>query len=520
MKRNLLATISKMLTGLLLMGGMILSVGVNAKAANRIDINNNSMNKAVNVSLNETYIGNCSSCSTEDYDWYRFKIPQNKKGYFNIVLGPEKTNSVSSVAGWRYKIYKEGEADPFLDCHTALIKTTTTSVNLPYESGTYYVVIYGDCANENYSFSVKYTEDTTWETEKNDDSLHPNTISVNTTYHGNLISKIDEDWYTFTIPHNGKVVIAMGANASEDITMLGSGWNLLLYKDGEPDEFSKMEGIRAKTSSINYYLAAGTYKIRIYSYYNSTAPVQKTYDLNVAYNPNVNCEAEPNNTTETATPVKENVTYTGNIMSFRTGDYYVFTSSATGKLNVTFNRDAVGDPKYGFDIVVLDTLGNKLGEKSAVKEQSVSMDPMDVTKGTVYYLYVGSSPYSLSSLTGVDYHFSLNVVPATVQQPQSTTTAITKSKVTVSSAKSKAKKKVYLKWKKNKYADGYKVYRSTKKKTGYKCIATLNKRSKVSYTDKKVKSKKVYYYKVRAYRKNGKKTIYSGYSPVKRVKVK
>lgn len=85
---------------------------------------------------------------------------------------------------------------------------------------------------------------------------------------------------------------------------------------------------------------------------------------------------------------------------------------------------------------------------------------------------------------------------------------------------SNAKKKVYLKWKKNKYADGYKVYRSNQKKTGYKCIATIKKGSKVSYTDKKVKSKKVYYYKVRAYRKNGKKTVYSGYSSVKKVKVK
>ena len=79
------------------------------------------------------------------------------------------------------------------------------------------------------------------------------------------------------------------------------------------------------------------------------------------------------------------------------------------------------------------------------------------------------------------------------------------------------KKKAIVKYNKVSGASGYKIYRSTKKSKGYKLIKTTKSRS---YTNKKLKSKKTYYYKVRAYKKVGKKTVYSSYSSIKKVKVR
>ena len=68
-----------------------------------------------------------------------------------------------------------------------------------------------------------------------------------------------------------------------------------------------------------------------------------------------------------------------------------------------------------------------------------------------------------------------------------------------------AKKKNRISWKKISKVDGYMIYRSTKKNSGYKLIKTVNS-SKKSYTDTKAKSGKKYYYYVKAYKKvNGKK---------------
>lgn len=84
----------------------------------------------------------------------------------------------------------------------------------------------------------------------------------------------------------------------------------------------------------------------------------------------------------------------------------------------------------------------------------------------------------------------------------------------VSKVKIKAgKKKAMLTITKAKGAKKYEIYRSTKKKRGFKKVATV---VKTKYTNKKLKSKKTYYYKVRAI--DGK---YKGdFSKLYKVKVK
>lgn len=83
----------------------------------------------------------------------------------------------------------------------------------------------------------------------------------------------------------------------------------------------------------------------------------------------------------------------------------------------------------------------------------------------------------------------------------------------------KGKKQVVIRWKKVKQASGYEIYMSTKKKNGYKKIATVKKASSVKYTKKKLKTGKKYYFKMKTYRiVNGNK-IYSSYSKVKSMKL-
>lgn len=84
----------------------------------------------------------------------------------------------------------------------------------------------------------------------------------------------------------------------------------------------------------------------------------------------------------------------------------------------------------------------------------------------------------------------------------------------------KAKKKLTIKWKKVSGADGYVIYRSTKKNGTYKKVKTIKKATTVKWTNKKLKSNKRYYYKVRAYKVVNGKKVYSKYSAVKSAKTK
>lgn len=77
---------------------------------------------------------------------------------------------------------------------------------------------------------------------------------------------------------------------------------------------------------------------------------------------------------------------------------------------------------------------------------------------------------------------------------------------------SKTTSSVKLKWKKSKNTKGYQIYRATAKNAKYKRIKTIKKAKSVTYTNKKLKSGKKYYYKVRAYNKKGKRTVYGKFS--------
>ena len=95
----------------------------------------------------------------------------------------------------------------------------------------------------------------------------------------------------------------------------------------------------------------------------------------------------------------------------------------------------------------------------------------------------------------------------------------TPAKVKATVKKSGKKKNVTISFGKAKNASGYEIYRATKKKGKYKKVATLKKYKTVKKVFKGVK-KGTYYYKVKAYKLNGKKKVYTSFSAVKKVKVK
>ena len=92
---------------------------------------------------------------------------------------------------------------------------------------------------------------------------------------------------------------------------------------------------------------------------------------------------------------------------------------------------------------------------------------------------------------------------------------ITKPEVPKGLKAKKAKKGIQLSWKKTNGAHGYVIYRSYKKKKGYKKIAEIKKGGTKKYLDKKAKKGKTAYYKIKSYKNsNGKKVLSGTFSKV------
>lgn len=85
---------------------------------------------------------------------------------------------------------------------------------------------------------------------------------------------------------------------------------------------------------------------------------------------------------------------------------------------------------------------------------------------------------------------------------------------------SAAKRKALLKWNKIAGASGYQIYRSNKAKSGFKRIHTVKKGAVKTYTNGKLKKGKKYTFRVRAYRAQKGKKLYSAYSARVTVKIK
>ncbi|MGI6721131.1 MAG: fibronectin type III domain-containing protein [Anaerovoracaceae bacterium] len=120
-------------------------------------------------------------------------------------------------------------------------------------------------------------------------------------------------------------------------------------------------------------------------------------------------------------------------------------------------------------------------------------------------------------LTGTRYYYKVKAVSssgieAVFSAAKSGRTVLNAPRI---KARRYSKRAIKVSWKKVPGARGYKVYRTTKKHGRFKKVATVRK---TAFINKKLKKGKRYYYKVRAYRMAGKKTVYSKYSNIVNIK--
>ena len=130
--------------------------------------------------------------------------------------------------------------------------------------------------------------------------------------------------------------------------------------------------------------------------------------------------------------------------------------------------------------------------------------------------------YKIGTWTSAGYT-PAPATPTTPAAPVAPTAAVKKTTVsnpkapTIKSLKKSGKKAIKITYKKVSGVSGYQIYMSTKKKSGYKKIATLSSK-KSSYTKGKLKKGKKYYFKVRTMKKVSGKYRYSSFSKVRSIK--
>ncbi len=317
---------------------------------------------------------------------------------------------------------------------------------------------------------MNYTSTSTYEKEYNNAFSTANPIELDTKYTANLGNTSDKDYFTFTLKDKTWVNLYFMHKVFTDCSS-SSAYSVEIYnssgKHVTRDEYGYSFGTLKSYATSKYdtwgaiQLKPGKYYLVVQGDYSGLVGKEYQFTLNKV------SLKKPKITSAKSTSYNRVKIKWQQVKGVER--YYIYRG--TSKKNMSYYAD-VSNPTV------------------------TSYTDTSVECGRKYYYQVVAGVWT----TKYKYKKSdLVSVRPTLTNPQVT-------------AKAKEKKQIKVSWKKVKGASGYEIYRSTSAKGKYKKVKTIKSGSTCSFTNKKLKSKKTYYYKVRAYRMVKNKKVYSGKS--------
>lgn len=223
--------------------------------------------------------------------------------------------------------------------------------------------------------------------------------------------------------------------------------------------------------------------------------------------------------TDGSSSLKLGTTYEYRVQPYRTvnkktvyGDYskvvsqklQVGTTTVTQISSVSYNSLKITWKKVsgvsGYVVYRSDSKNGKYTKIATVKSGTSYTDKKRSCGKTYYYKVQGYRTVSKKN-----YYGNNSGVKSGYTVP---------NKINFNSQTSYASTKTVLKWNKSTGATGYEIWRSNKEKSGYTLLKTITKSDTTKYTDQKLSSKQVYYYKIRPYRTVNNKKVYGSFSSV------
>lgn len=187
----------------------------------------------------------------------------------------------------------------------------------------------------------------------------------------------------------------------------------------------------------------------------------------------------------------------------------VYSFKTGRKLKVTIDVKVFGKNLEGMRVCLWNKKGECLrGDSSSLKN----------------WVYRGDEEYTRDKFTMTlpkgTYYVQIKQISTQANVPfEITTTGLIKRTVTLKSVASNSAKTAIVKWTPVTSVDGYEIWRSTKKSSGYEKVGKVEGEELGQYVDNDVKTGKSYYYKVRGYAKTT-GTQYTKFTSAKKVTVR
>ncbi len=224
----------------------------------------------------------------------------------------------------------------------------------------------------------------------------------------------EEKQYAFVVDKDGYFTIEMSkANPLDDAKL---GWNVELC-DASGKTVAEFERITTSFQSQKFNFKKNTKMyLRVYAYsqYNSNAPVNVSYNLQVVMAADSAWEQEENKDASCATLLPSNTVKKGSLLSGIDEDYYVYTVGKTGYFQYNFEKtNVLDDVNLGWQIDAYDVNGNLLDAYRT--ETNMTSHRYNFAKGTkVYFCVKAYSQYDVNAPVNVEYRFSVKETASTL----------------------------------------------------------------------------------------------------------
>lgn len=304
--------------------GLMAGVMMLAMLVGTVFAENNTLNSAAAINVNQDYQGMLESSG--DVDFYSFTLTQN--GNVTVTM-PRQSGS-----SWRITV-SDGDATTYKSFNTAYsnIVSGNESADIGLPPGTYFIRIeeYTNAGKIPYGFRIGFTPSEFYEKEFNNSLQTSNPINVNQTYKGTLQTSNDTDFYKFTLTQPGNLTLKMPriSNSSWRVTLMDGNANT--YKSFNTAYANIVSG--DETAQIG--LPAGDYYVRVEEYTNAS---DVPYSLTAAFTASAYYEREFNNSLQTSNPISVNQLYNGTLQTSNDVDFYSFTLTKNGNVSLSMPR--------------------------------------------------------------------------------------------------------------------------------------------------------------------------------------
>lgn len=357
---------------------------------------NNSFDYATVVPLNTQILGSMNN--DDDHDVFKFVLEE--PGEIQLKHAHEYFDNGSTY--YRISLYDGINADALFSADLTGRDSDWLRWAVYLPAGEYYLQYEPYYwTTRPYAFTLNYTTMPNIEVERNNTYKNASAIQTNTTYNGSLMSDDDVDYYVFTLEQLSEV------NVNFDFEYFDNGstyFELYLDLDMRDDAnyyVAKLSGRDNQLSSYPFYLPAGTYYIRLESYYHTSRP----YFLSVNAVPCNDVEVEWNNSYGTATPISIGQSVQGSLRYEDDIDYYRIDVTEPCSVRVYFEHEWFDNGSTYYQ-VYLDGQANNSNRLMSI---SLSGRDSDIQTKDVYNLQPGTYYLSVDSYyhTGRPYTITI-----------------------------------------------------------------------------------------------------------------